>query len=338
MKKVLLTGITGYIGNHCALELLKAGYAVKGSVRDMSKAETIKEMLSKEIDADGKLEFCVLDLLKDEGWQEAMQGCEYVLHVASPFVMHEPKDENLYIKPAVEGTLRALKTAQKAGVKRIVITSSIVAMLGDADKSIALNTNAWTNVNAKNISAYAKSKTLAEQSAWDYMQNQAKESSMELTVINPGPVYGPSLSGNLSGASMDMFSQMLSGKMPMVPNSAMNMSDVRDVAKIHVLALENAEAAGKRFIVTTNEPHSFQSIAQILKDNGYDKVSTKIAPNFLLYFLGHFNRELKSMRAFIGKTYTADITPAKEVFNWNPINLDKTILDTAVSIQAHSQQ
>jgi dihydroflavonol-4-reductase len=156
---------------------------------------------------------------------------------------------------------------------------------------------------------------------------------MELVVINPGPVFGPTLSGNLEGASMSMFKQMIQGKMPMVPKAAINMSDVRDVAKIHVLALENKNANGKRFIVTTEKPYKFQELTQILKSNGYDKVSTKMAPNFLLKFISYFDREARSMRAFIGKTYNGNISSTIETFDWKPISLEKTVMDTAKSIE-----
>tara|TARA_B110000879_G_scaffold156655_1_gene202333 strand:- start:194 stop:1207 length:1014 start_codon:yes stop_codon:yes gene_type:complete len=332
-KKVLLTGISGYIGNHCAVELIKNGYSVRGSVRSLSKKEKVIEAITKEIDPKDNLEFCELDLLEDKGWDKAMEGCEFVLHVASPFINIEPKDENEYIRPAVDGTMRALKAAKKAGVKRVVLTSSMVSMLEDADKSINIDYNSWTNVKAKNVSAYAKSKTLAERSAWDFVKNQNKENPMELSVVNPGPVFGPSLSGNLEGASMGMFKNMILGKVPMVPKSSINMSDVRDVAKIHVLALENKNANGKRFIVTTEKPYAFQDLAQILKSNGYDKVSTKLAPNFLLKFIGNFDREARSMRAFIGKTYNGDVSSTIKTFNWKPINFEKTVLDSAKSIE-----
>ena len=332
-KKVLLTGISGYIANHCAVELLKNGYSVRGSLRSFSKKEKVIDAISREIGPKDNLEFCELDLLNDKGWDKAMEGCEFVLHVASPFEMIEPKDENEYIRPAVDGTLRALKAAKKSGVKRVVLTSSMVSMLGDADKSINIDYNSWTNVKAKNISAYAKSKTLAEKSAWDFIKKQNKENPMQLSVVNPGPVFGPTISGDLGGASMGMFKNMIVGKMPMVPKSSINMSDVRDVAKIHVLALENKNANGKRFIVTTEKPYSFQELAQILKSNGYDKVSTKLAPNFLLKFISNFDREAKSMRAFIGKTYNGDVSSTIETFDWRPISLEKTLLDTAKSIE-----
>ena len=330
-KKVLLTGISGYIANHCAVELLKNGYAVRGSLRNMSKSEEVIKAIKNEVDPMDDLEFCKLDLLIDDGWDEAMNGCEYVLHVASPYITTEPKDPNTLIRPAIEGTQRALKAAKKSGVKRIVITSSVVSMLGDADKSININENTWSNVDARNLSSYGKSKTLAEKSAWEFIESQ-EDPKLELTVINPGPVFGPSLNGNTDGESMKMFKEMLDGKMPMLPQTSINMSDVRDIAKIHVLALENPNANGRRFIVTTEIPYKFKDIAQILKDNGYKKVITKEAPNFFLNFMSYFVRDIRGMRAFIGKTYTADVSATKKVFNWQPISLEKTILDTAKSL------
>ena len=334
-KKVLLTGISGYIGNHCAVELLKNGYSVRGSVRSLSKSQKVFDAIKKEVDPKDNLEFCELDLLSDDGWDEAVKGCEFVMHVASPFINIEPKDENEYIRPALDGTMRALNAAKRAGIKRVVLTSSMVSMLGNADKSIKVDSETWTNVEAKNVSAYAKSKTLAEQAAWDYINAQQDTPKMELAVVNPGPVFGPTLSGDLSGASMGMFKQMMLGKMPMVPQAAINMSDVRDIAKIHVLALENKKANGKRFIVTTEEPYAFQQVAKILKSNGYDKVSTQLAPNFLLNFMGNFDREAKSMRSFIGKTYDGDVSTTMEIFDWNPVPFKKTVLDTAKSIESY---
>jgi dihydroflavonol-4-reductase len=332
-KKVLLTGISGYIANHCAVELLKNGYAVRGSLRSLSKSEEVIKAIQNEVDSLDDLEFCKLNLLEDEGWDKAMNGCEYVLHVASPYITTEPKDPNTLIRPAVDGTMRALKAAKKSGVKRIVITSSVVSMLGDADKSININENTWSNVDARNLSSYAKSKTLAEKSAWEFIKSQ-EDQKLELTVINPGPVFGPSLNGNTDGESMKMFKEMLDGKMPMLPQTSINMSDVRDIAKIHVLALENPNASGRRFIVTTEIPYKFKDIAQILKDDGYKKVSTKEAPNLFLNFMSYFVSDIRGMRAFIGKTYTADVSATKKVFNWQPISLKKSILDTAKSIES----
>ena len=331
-KKVLITGISGYIGQHCAIELIKNGYSVKGSVRNLKKIDEVTNGLNKQIQTDDFLEFCQLDLLVDNGWEEAMQDCDFVLHVASPYITYQPKDENELIKPAVEGTERVLKFAKQSAIKRVVLTSSIVAMLGDANTSIDINTNSWTNINAKNVSAYVKSKTMAEKFAWDFVENQDKNHPLELVVINPGPVFGPSISGNFTGASMSMYKDLITGKMPMLPQSSINMSDVRDIAKIHVLALENSKAVGKRFVVSTEKPYSFQEMAQILKSEGYSKVSTKVAPNFFLRFMSIFSNDIKGMLPFIGYTYSADVSETMKIFNWKPISLRKTVLDTAESI------
>ena len=307
---------------------------MKGSVRSLSKTDEVTKGISKEVDPKGNLEYCELNLMQDEGWEAAMTGCEFVLHVASPYVAKEPKDENELIKPAVDGTLRALKAAKSAGVKRIVITSSMVAMLGDANGSVSINQDSWTNVNAKHATAYMKSKTLAEKSAWEFIKNQEGANPLELVVVNPGPVYGPTLSGNLSGESMDMYKKLITGKVPMLPRASINMSDVRDIATIHVKALENKKANGKRFIVTTEKSYSFQAMAQILKSNGYDKVSTKLAPTFLIKFMANFNAEMKGLLPFVGNTFTADVSDTMKTFDWTPIPLETTVLDTAKSVEA----
>ena len=333
MKKVLVTGISGFVGQHCAAELLKKGYAVKGSVRSLSRIDEVLNGIKKEIDPTGNLEFCELDLMKDVGWDDAMEGCDYVLHVASPFVVKVPKDENELIKPAVEGTLRALEAAKKAGVKKIVLTSSTVAMHGGKEGLIKINQDSWTDINAKNVTAYFKSKTLAEKSAWDFIKNQTGENKLELVVVNPGPIYGPTLTGNLATEAMDFFNKLITGQVPMLPKAFSVMSDVRDVAAIHVAALENEKANGKRFIVTSEKPHAIQVIAQILKTNGYDKVSTRLAPTFLLKFIANFNNEMKGMLPFVGNTIEADVSETMKTFNWKPIPFEKTVLDTAKSVE-----
>ncbi|NBV13489.1 MAG: aldehyde reductase [Sphingobacteriia bacterium] len=334
MKKVLVTGISGFVGQHCAAELLKKGYAVRGSVRSLSKTDEVTIGIKKEIDPKGNLEFCELDLMKDAGWDKAMEGCDYLLHIASPFVVKVPKDENELIKPAVEGTLRALKAAKKAGVKRVVLTSSTVAMQGGKHGIVKLNQDSWTDVNEKTVTAYFKSKTLAEKSAWEFIKNQNVDTKLELVVVNPGPIYGPTLTGNLATEAMDFFKKLITGKVPMLPRAYSVMSDVRDVATIHVAALENEKANGKRFIVTSEKPHAIQEIAQILISDGYDKVSSKLAPTFLLKFMAKFNDEAKGMLPFIGNTIEADISETMHTFNWKPMPFEKTVLDAAKSVKA----
>jgi dihydroflavonol-4-reductase len=329
MKKVLLTGVSGYIGMHCAVELLKQGYAVRGSIRRMSKAEKLTNIIKQQIDPKGNLEFCELDLLSDKGWDEAVDGCDFVMHVASPFVSKIPKDENELIKPAIEGTQRALKAAHKAGIKRVVLTSSMVAMLGDIKGDKHIGQNSWTNVDAKNATAYLKSKTLAEKSAWAFV----KDKHMELVTIHPGPVYGPTLSNDLSGESLSLFKRIITGELKQMIHANINMSDVRDVAKIHVAALENKQASGQRILVTTENAYSYAELTQVLNSNGYKKVSTKVAPNFMVKLLANFSSEMKGMMPYVGKTYEGDIANTKKLFDWHPIAFEKMVLDTAASVK-----
>ncbi|BDD12114.1 dihydroflavonol-4-reductase (plasmid) [Fulvitalea axinellae] len=330
MKRVLLTGISGYIGLHCAVDLLKKGYAVRGSIRSLSKADSIRNAIKSQVDPEGNLEFCELDLLSDNGWDEAVAGCDFVMHVASPFFSKIPKDENELIKPAVQGTLRALKAAHKAGIKRVVLTSSMVAMLGDVTGDENIGQDSWTKVNAKNATAYLKSKTLAEKSAWDFVKNK----EMELITIHPGPVYGPTLSNNLSGESMTLFKRLITGELRQMIHASINMSDVRDVAKIHTLALENEQAKGRRFIVATEKAHSYKEVTELLKSSGYEKVGTAIAPNFMVKLLANFDSEMKGMMPYVGKKYEGDVSDTERVFNWKPIPFKQMILDTATSVKS----
>jgi dihydroflavonol-4-reductase len=179
----LVTGISGYVGQHCAAELLSKGYSVRGTVRSEKKADTIRDAFSRvgaRVDA---LEFAHADLLDDEGWAEAMQGCTFVLHVASPFIMGEPKDPNELIAPAVEGTERVLKFAKQAGVARVVLTSSTVAVTSSMETGVG-GPDDWADPDQ--VGSYAKSKILAERAAWRFIRGQTEERPMELVVINPG--------------------------------------------------------------------------------------------------------------------------------------------------------
>ncbi|WNJ17126.1 NAD-dependent epimerase/dehydratase family protein [Pontibacter sp. G13] len=329
MKKVLLTGISGFIGQHCAVELLNKGYAVRGSVRNLKKSAGIQQSIQRHVDSIDHLEFCELDLLKDDGWEEAASGCDFVMHVASPFFSKIPKDENELIQPAVEGTIRALNAAYQAGVQRVVLTSSMVAMLGDLQGDEHIHQGSWTNVHAKHITAYLKSKTLAEQKAWEFVKGK----DLELVTIHPGPVYGPPLNGNLSGESMTLFKRLLTGEARQMINASINMSDVRDIASIHVAALENKQAADKRFIVASEIPHSFSEITHLLKSSGYKSVSTQVAPNFMVKLLANFNSEMKGFLPYLGKKYRGDISTTKSTFNWEPIPFDQMVLDTAQSVK-----
>ena len=327
---ILLTGISGYIGLHCAKELLDAGYNVRGSIRNQVKGQEVLDTLTAASVDTTNLTLIELDLTSNRGWDEAAAGCEFVMHVASPFVLANPKEPKDLISPAIDGTLRA---AKKAGVKRLVLTSSILSMMGSM-KTGTFNPSDWTDVDAPDISTYTKSKTLAEKAAWDFISEQTEDAPMALTVIAPGGVFGPPLGRNISGQSMSMLVQMLGGKMPMVPKTAFPMVDVRDVAKLHVQALVLPKTAGKRIIAASSEPNGFQSAAQFLKDDGYKGPSTRIAPNFLLRLLANFDREVKGMLGILGMNLGSDNSQTRELFDWTPITFKQSVLETAAAVKA----
>ena len=324
-ERVLVTGISGYIGQHCAAELLNQGFEVVGTVRSKSKADATTSAIAAVAPVDG-LTFAEADLLRDKGWDDAMSGCAYVLHVASPFVFSEPKDENEMIKPAVEGTRRVVKAAQKAGVRRMVLTSSAFAMI--AGKATGrYGPDSWSDTNS-NIGAYAKSKTLAEKAAWEAVT----DGDMELTVINPGAVYGPSLGSEVSGESLTFMRDIIGGKMPMVPDIAMGMVDVRDIARLHVAAMTTAGAAGQRFIAATAEPIEMGYFAQVLRDAGYPKAPARKAPNAAIKLMSLFDRQAKGMVPFLGKKAAYDNQATFDILGWQPTPIEVSIKEMAASI------
>jgi len=327
MDRVLLTGVTGYIGQHCAAELLRQGYEVVGTIRSRAKADSTRIAIAKVAPVD-RLSFVEVDLLSKTGWDEAMKGCTFVMHVASPFVLAQPKDENEMIIPAVEGTKRVIAAAQRARVKRLVLTSSTFAIIAGKDSG-RYGTDAWSDTNA-NIGAYAKSKTMAERAAWEAV----KGSDMELTVINPGAVFGPSLGATMDGQSVTMMTAMINGKMPMLPDMSMGMVDVRDVARLQVKAMTADGAAGKRFIAASAEPIEMTTVAKVLKEAGYSKVSSRKAPTFLLKFMGLFDAEVQGMLPFIGKAAAYDNQATIDVLEWQPTPLKTSFREMAEAISA----
>ncbi|MEI6623565.1 MAG: aldehyde reductase [Actinomycetes bacterium] len=323
--RVLVTGISGYIGQHVGAELLRHGYEVVGTVRSASKTDPTMAAIAAVAPAD-LLTFAEADLLSDRGWDEAMQGCTYVIHVASPFVLAEPKDENELIAPAVEGTTRVVRAAQRAGVSRLVLTSSIVAVAAGKDSG-RYGPDSWSDTTT-NIGAYAKSKTLAERAAWDIN----RESQMELTVINPGGVFGPSLGAKADGQSVAMISDMIGGKMPMIPDVAMGMVDVRDVARLHVMALTAPRAPGQRFIASTSEPIEMATIAGLLRQAGYTKVPSRKAPNVAVRLMSLFDRQAKGTLPLLGKRIAFDTSATSDVLDWQPTPMEASFKEMAATL------
>ncbi|MFZ9630065.1 MAG: NAD-dependent epimerase/dehydratase family protein, partial [Ilumatobacteraceae bacterium] len=264
--------------------------------------------------------------LTDAGWAEALDGCSYVLHIASPFLLAEPKHEQELIGPAVEGTKRVITAAQRAGIRRMVLTSSTFAVIagkptGEYGPQDLSDTDAA-------IGAYAKSKTLAERAAWDAVAG----GDMELTVINPGAVFGPSLGAQVEGQSVALVTDMIGGKMPMIPDVAMGMVDVRDVARLHVAALTAAGAAGRRFIAATAEPISMTHFASVLRDAGYSKVPSRKAPNMAIKLMSIFDRQAKGMVPSLGKRAAFDNRATFDTLHWQPTSMESSIREMAAVI------
>ena len=332
MEKVLVTGASGFIAEHCIIELLKNGYSVKGSLRSMNREQEVRDAVKTETD-DTKLEFCKLDLLEDDGWEDAMRDCDYLMHVASPFVIEDPKDENELIKPAKEGTLRALNAAKKAGIKRVVLTSSVAAVNSHMMSGTSDHTT-WTDINSKYVTPYQKSKTIAERAAWDFYNNQDNSNKMELAVINPGGVMGPQLGNDLGGASTQIVSQLISGKFPMIPALSFPFIDVRDVAILHLKAMTTPDADGKRFIAAHSEPTWMYQVAEVLSAAGYEKIKLKKAPSFMLKLIGLFDNKTKSLVPMLDKYVPCDNSQTVKILNWEPMPWEQAFIEHAKSIEA----
>ncbi len=332
MKKVLVTGASGFIAEHCIIELLKNGYSVKGSLRSMNREQEVRDAIKTGAN-DENLEFCKLDLLEDDGWEDAMWDCDYLMHVASPFVIEDPKDENELIKPAKEGTLRALNAAKKGGIKRVVLTSSVAAVNSHMMSGTSDHTT-WTDINSKYVTPYQKSKTIAEKAAWDFYNNQDSNNRIELAVINPGGVMGPQLGNDLGGASTQIVSQLISGKFPMIPALSFPFIDVRDVAILHLKAMTTPEADGKRFIAAHSEPTWMYQVAEVLSAAGYEKIKLKKAPSFMLKLIGLFDNKTKSLVPMLDKYVPCDNSQTVKILNWEPMPWEQAFIEHAKSIEA----
>jgi len=332
-ETILVTGGSGFVGSYCILQLLNEGYTVRTTIRSLDKVNDLKAMLlagmAKNMD---NLTVLAANLTSDEGWVEAVCGCDYILHVASPFPAGEPKDENEIIIPARDGALRVLRAAQAAKVKRVVLTSSFAAIGYTIDPKNHVFTEAdWTDPNVK-LPAYIKSKTIAERAAWDFMKKNACD--MELVVINPVGIFGPVL-GKTFSSSIGMIIQLLSGKMPGTPQLSFGIVDVRDVADIHIKAMKTPAANGQRFLATSDGMISFPGIAKILKADSnlpVDKVPSKVLPNWLVKVSSWFKPELKPIVAQLGVVKTLSNAKAKSVLNWSPRSKETTIKETAESL------
>jgi nucleoside-diphosphate-sugar epimerase len=322
--RVLVTGATGFVAGHCVVDLLARGYDVRGTVRNLKTADLAH--LRPAIDgAAGAFELAVANLDADEGWAEAVSGCDYVLHVASPIPFKAPRHEDALIRPAVDGTTRVLTASAKAGVKRVVCTSSVDVITRNSATATRQRTESdWSELAECN--AYAKSKLLAERRAWDL----AAEHGIELVVLHPGAIIGPPLRVERE-SSADIVRRMLAGEMPAVPPLHLAFTDVRDLAAAHRLALETPGAKGNRYICA-NGLLPMTGIAAILKEEygprGY-KVATRPLPAWIIRAAAPFSGEAKLAVDMLGSKHEVTADKAVRELGWTPRTVRQSVLETA---------
>lgn len=339
---VLITGGSGFVGAHCILAAIRAGYRVRTTVRSLDRAESVREMLRRG-GADEpfiqNIEFTASDLSDDRGWTEACAGCTYVLHVASPFPANAPKNEDDLIIPARDGTLRVLRAAKKAGtVERVVITSSTASVVyGHSDERLRqgpFTEDDWTDLDnpASPVGAYQKSKTLAERAARDWVDKEG--GSLEIATIHPCGIYGPVLSKNYA-TSIQLVEWLMNGRIPMLPQLGFGVIDVRDVADLHLLAMTHPEAKGERFLAVPDEYIDVPGIAKVLKEKFGEKakkVPTRVAPSWLLKIVGYFDAQVGMMAPELGKRKEESNEKARRLLGWRPRSVEEALVATTESL------
>jgi len=332
-KIVLVTGGSGFIAVHCILQLLNAGFQVRATVRSLTREPEVRTMLKEGgVDPGGRLSFIAAELGSDANWDDAVSGCTYVLHVASPTPLNVYKHEDEMIIPAREGALRVLRAARDAGVKRVVLTSAVGAIIyGHKPQTTPFTEKDWT-VTIGNVPAYQKSKTLAEQAAWDFIKKEGGQ--LELSVVNPVGVLGPVLGSDYSH-SIHFLQSMMEGKMPGCPKVNSSYVDVRDVADLHLRAMTDPAAKGQRFIATAGESIWMVEVAKILKQNMgvlAEKVRVKELPNLLVRIAALKNPMAKAIIPFLGRVMNTTNKKAVSLLGWSPRSTEEAITATAESL------
>jgi nucleoside-diphosphate-sugar epimerase len=332
--KVLVTGGSGFIGAHCILQLLAGGHEVRTTVRSPGRETEVRSLLETAgAQAGERLSFAQADLTSDACWPDAAAGCDFVLHVASPFPAGVPKDEDELIIPAREGALRVLRAARDAGVKRVVMTSSFAAIgYGFKESNRTFTEEDWTDVNGGHVSAYAKSKTLAERAAWDFIAAEGRE--LELAVVNPVAVLGPVLGPDLS-TSIQLVQRLLDRGMPALPRLSFGLVDVRDVADLHLRAMRDPAAKGERFLAVAGEPMSIEEVAQVLRarmGEAASRVPTRVLPDWMVRAASFTDASLKQLVPELGKVKRPVNDKARRVLGWEPRSNEECIVGTAESL------
>jgi dihydroflavonol-4-reductase len=335
-NRVLVTGGSGFVAGHCIVQLLEKGYQVRTTVRSLAKEAAVREVLaSAGIASDAPLSFVVADLTSDDGWNAAVEGCTYVLHVASPFPLDVPKHEDDLIIPARDGALRVLRASRDAGVDRVVMTSSFAAIgygHGDADR--VFTEEDWTNIEGPGIEPYVKSKTIAERAAWDFIAREG--GTLQLAVINPVGIFGPVL-GNDFASSVEIVRRIVDGAIPGYPKFSMQAVDVRDVAAIHLLAMLAPEASGQRFLATSEGILSMADMGALLRSKlgpAGKRIPKRNIPNFAVRLASIFDKPLRQVTPELGHQRIATSAKATSVLGWMPGTKEEAVLATAESLIA----
>ncbi len=334
MSTVLVTGGSGFIGAHTILQLLAGGHQVRTTVRSLKREGDVRAMLKVGgVEAGNRLSFIAADLEKDAGWREAVAGCEYVLHVASPLPPSVPKNEDELIAPAREGTLRVLRASRDAGVRRVVLTSSFAAIgYGYKSRTAPFNETDWTDLDGEVVAPYQKSKTLAERAAWDFMAKEG--AALELSVVNPVGVFGPVLGPDYS-ASILIVQRMMDGALPGAPQLYFGVVDVRDVADLHIRAMAHPAAKGERFLAIAGDFMSMLDIAKVLKARmgaAGKKAPTRELPNWLVRIAALRDPAIRLILPELGKLKNASNEKAKRLLGWAPRSNEESIVATAESL------
>ena len=332
MSTVLVTGGSGFIGCHCIMQLLAAGHRVRTTVRSLAREVSVHAMLQQGGTDSQGLTFIAADLDDDAGWAEAAAGCEYVLHVASPFPAGVPKHEDELIVPAREGALRVLRAARAAGVRRVVLTSSFAAVgYGHPPQTAPFNETSWSELGGE-AAPYVKSKTLAERAAWDFIA--AEGGGLELAVVNPVAVFGPVLGPDYS-TSILLVRRLMDGSVPGCPRLYFGAVDVRDVADLHLRAMVDPAAKGERFLAAAGDCLSILDIAKILKQRmgaSAKKVPTLQLPDWLVRIAAWFDPVARQLRPELGKVKNASNEKARRLLGWRPRSNEDSIIATAESL------
>ena len=334
MATILVTGGSGFLASHCLVQLAAAGHRLRATLRNPAREAEVRALLKAGGAEPGpELTFYRADLMSDDGWAEAAKGCDFVLHVASPFPAGVPHSDDELIVPAREGALRVLRAARAGGVKRVVLTSSFAAIgYGHAKVDRTFTEKDWTDPTQPGVSAYAKSKTLAERAAWDFIAREG--GGLQLAVVNPVGIFGPLLGPDFA-TSILLVQRLLDGSVPGCPKLNFGVVDVRDVADLHVRAMSDPAAKGERFLAVAGDFMAIKAMALTLKTRlgaAAKNVPTRELPDWLVRLVAVFDKEVRQLTPELGVSKNATSAKARELLRWTPRAREDALVATAESL------